>query len=89
MRVLVACEFSERVRDAFTIRGHDAMSCDLLPSDTPGKHFQGDIRKLLNEEWDLLIAHPPCTFLTVSNSAVITRFVKFAKSNEIIPICIN
>ncbi len=65
MRVLVGCEFSGRVRDAFTRRGHDAMSCDLLPSESPGKHFQGDIRELLNKEWDLLIAHPPCTFLAL------------------------
>ena len=67
MMVLVACEFSGTVRDAFAARGHDAWSCDLLPSDKPGKHFQGDIREfVLGREFDLMIAHPPCTFLTVA-----------------------
>ena len=68
MRVLVACEFSGRVRDAFTQRGHDAVSCDLLPSDTPGSHYQGDVRRILDLHWDLMIAHPPCTFLAVSGA---------------------
>ena len=63
MKVLVACEFSGVVRDAFIARGHDAISCDLLPSDTPGPHVQGDVRPLLREPWDLVIAHPPCTYL--------------------------
>ena len=67
-RVLVACEFSGRVRDAFIAAGHDAMSCDLLPTESPGPHYQGDVRDLLNEPWDLLIAHPPCTYL--ANSGV-------------------
>ena len=66
MRVLVACEYSGRVRDAFIARGHDAMSCDLLPSDAPGPHHQGDIRDVLGHGWDLMIAHPPCTYLTIS-----------------------
>lgn len=61
MRVLVACEFSGRVRDAFIARGHNAISCDLLPNDGP--HIQGDVRGLLSEPWDLVIAHPPCTRL--------------------------
>lgn len=64
MKVLVACEFSGVVRDAFTALGHDAWSCDLLPSETPGKHLQGDALNHLGEGWDLLIAHPPCTCLT-------------------------
>ena len=63
MRVLIACESSGAVRDAFRARGHFAMSCDLLPSETPGPHHQGDVRELLGQEWDLLIAHPPCTYL--------------------------
>jgi len=63
MRVLVACEFSGTVRDAFAARGHDAMSADLLPTETPGPHYQGDARDILGEGWDLLIAHPPCTRL--------------------------
>jgi len=66
MRVLVACKFSGVVRDAFTAAGHYAVSCDLLPSDSPGRHFQGDVGSLLNDQWDLMIAHPPCTFLTVA-----------------------
>ena len=63
MRVLVACEFSGVVRDAFIARGHDAVSCDLLPSDNPGPHHQGDIMEVINDGWDLMIAHPPCTWL--------------------------
>lgn len=68
MRVLVACESSGAVRDAFAARGHDAWSCDLLPSETPGQHYQGDARDLLGDGWDLLIAHPPCTDLAVSGA---------------------
>lgn len=63
-KVLVACEYSGRVRDAFAALGHDAMSCDLLPTDREGKHYQGDVRDLLAMPWDLMIAHPPCTYLT-------------------------
>lgn len=63
MRVLVACEFSGVVRDAFAARGHDAWSCDLEPSETPGQHYQGDVRDFLKAGWDLLIAHPPCTYI--------------------------
>lgn len=68
MRVLVACEFSGVVRDAFAARGHDAWSCDLLPSERPGNHIQGDVRDHLDDDWDLLIAHPPCTHLAVSGA---------------------
>ena len=68
MNVLVACEFSGTVRDAFTARGHYAMSCDLLPSDKPGPHYQGDVRDMLAGPWDLMIAHPPCTHLAVSGA---------------------
>lgn len=64
MRVLVACEFSGHVRDAFARRGHDAWSCDFLPSETPGNHYQGDVLQILNDGWDLMIAHPPCTYLS-------------------------
>lgn len=66
MRVLVACEYSGRVRDAFIARGHDAVSCDLLPTDAPGPHYQGDVADLLGDGWDLMIAHPPCTYLCSS-----------------------
>jgi hypothetical protein len=68
VRVLVACEFSGVVRDAFLAEGHDAISCDLLPTEVDGPHIQADVADLLSERWDLVIAHPPCQFL--SNSGV-------------------
>jgi hypothetical protein len=68
MKVLIACEFSGVVRDAFETAGHWAMSCDLLPSESPGRHHQGDIRDVLGQRWDLMIAHPPCTYLAVSGA---------------------
>lgn len=66
MRVLVACEYSGRVRDAFIRRGHEAMSCDILPTDSPGPHYQGDVQNILGDNWDLMVAHPPCTYMTNS-----------------------
>lgn len=66
MRVLVACEYSGVVRDAFLAAGHDAMSCDLLPSERSGPHHLGDVRDMLQDGWDLMISHPPCTFLCSS-----------------------
>ena len=66
MRVLIACEYSGTVREAFAALGHYALSCDLLPTDRPGNHYQGDVRDILNDGWDLMIAHPPCTYLSVS-----------------------
>jgi len=66
MRVLVACEYSGVVRNAFTARGHDAVSCDLLDSDMPGSHYKCDVRHAILEGWDLMIAHPPCTYLCSS-----------------------
>ena len=66
MRVLVACESSGVVRDAFIAAGHEAMSCDLLPTESPGPHYQGDVLDLLADDWDLMIAHPPCTYLCSS-----------------------
>ena len=68
MRVLIACEFSGIVRDAFIARGHDAMSCDLLPTERPGPHYQGDVRDIIGDGWDMMIAHPPCTHLAVSGA---------------------
>ncbi len=68
MRVLVACEFSGTVRDAFIKRGHYAVSADLLPSESEGPHFMGDVRHYLKNQWDLIIAHPPCTYLTVAGN---------------------
>jgi hypothetical protein len=64
MRVLVACEYSGRVRDAFSKLGHDAWSCDLLDTETPGNHYTGSILDILDQEWDLMVAHPPCTYLS-------------------------
>lgn len=63
MKVLIACEFSGTVRDAFISRGHDAISCDLLPTDKPGPHYEGDVFDIINDGFDLMIAHPPCTYL--------------------------
>lgn len=76
MRVLVACEFSGVVRDAFLEKGHNAWSCDILPTESPGPHFQMDILELLSNDtdWDLMIAHPPCTFL--ANSGVRWLYIK-------------
>ena len=68
MRVLVACEYSGTVRDAFIRAGHEAMSCDILPTDKEGPHYQGDVRDVLGDGWDLMIAHPPCTDLAVSGA---------------------
>lgn len=94
MKVLVACEYSGVVRDAFIRGGHDAMSCDLLPTDSPGPHYQGDVRDLLDYPFDLMIAHPPCTHLSVSGArhfsekrtdgrqqAAVSFFMKLAKSD--------
>ena len=66
MRVLVACEFSGRVRESFKAKGHDAWSCDLLPTEIDGQHLQCDVLTILDQGWDLMIAHPPCTYLSVS-----------------------
>lgn len=68
MKVLVACEFSGVVRNAFALLGHDVMSCDLLPTEIVGNHYQGDIRDILYDGWDMMIAHPPCTYLAVSGA---------------------
>jgi len=64
MKVLIACEFSGVVRDAFINKGHEAISCDLLPTESPGPHIQDDVSKYLDDDWDLMIAHPPCTYIT-------------------------
>jgi len=68
MRVLVACEYSGTVRDAFIARGHDAMSCDLLPTEREGSHYQGNVFDVIGDGWDMMIAHPPCTHLAVSGA---------------------
>lgn len=64
MKILIACEYSGTVREAFAQLGHDAWSCDILPTDIPGKHIQGDVLNILNDGWDMMIAHPPCTYLS-------------------------
>lgn len=68
MKILVACEYSGIVREAFKAKGHDVTSCDLLPTEISGKHYQGDVRDILNGGWDMMIAHPPCTHLAVSGA---------------------
>jgi hypothetical protein len=82
MRVLVACEYSGKVRDAFIRGGHEAMSCDLLPTDSPGPHHQGDVRDVLHDGWDLMVAHPPCTYLSVSGMHWTTRGLRDPKLTE-------
>lgn len=78
-RILIACEFSATVRQAFEALGHYALSCDLLPTELPGNHYQGDVRDLLLENFDLMIAHPPCTHLAVSGA----RWFKFKRDQQI------
>lgn len=68
MKILIACEFSGTVREAFKKLGHDVLSCDLEPTDIPGNHYQGDIMDIINDGWDMMIAHPPCTYLTVTGN---------------------
>lgn len=64
MKVLIACEYSGTTREAFAALGHDVWSCDILPTDVPGNHYQGDVRNILGDGWDLMIGHPPCQYLT-------------------------
>lgn len=82
LKVLVACEYSGTVRDAFLKQGHFAMSCDLLPSDVDGFHWQGDVLEILNCGWDLMIAHPPCTYLSVSGMHWTTRGLRDPQLTE-------
>ena len=80
MRVLIACEYSGAVREAFKARGHYAMSCDLLDTDVAGNHYVGDVFDIINDGWDLMVAHPPCTYLT--NSGVCWLYNKDGSRNE-------
>lgn len=93
MRVLVACEFSGTVRDEFLKLGHDAWSCDLLPTDVPGPHFQCDVREVFDLTWDLLIAHPPCTYLCSSglhwNTRTPGREQKTQEALEFVRLLLN
>lgn len=68
MKILIACEYSGAVRDAFSALGHDAMSCDLLPTDVEGPHYQGDVADIINDGWDMMIGFPPCQHLAVSGA---------------------
>lgn len=68
MKVLIGCEFSGIVREAFKARGHDAWSCDLLPTEIEGQHHECDIDRIIHQKWDLMIVHPPCTYLAVSGA---------------------
>jgi hypothetical protein len=92
MKVLIACEFSGIVREAFISHGHNAISCDLLPSEQPGPHYQGDVFDIINDGFELMIAHPPCTHLAVSGARwfkdkvieqadAISFFIKLASAN--------
>ncbi len=82
MKILIACEYSGRVRDAFIARGHTAMSCDLLPTDVAGPHYQGDVFDIIDNGWDLMIAHPPCTYLSVSGMHWTTRGLRDPQLTE-------
>ena len=82
MRVLIACEYSGTVRDAFIALGHDAMSCDLLPTDRDGPHYQGDVFDVIGDRWDLMIAHPPCTHLAVSGARHFAEKVADGRQQE-------
>jgi hypothetical protein len=82
MKILIACEYSGAVRDAFIAQGHEAMSCDLLPTDVPGPHYQGSVIDILNDGWDLMVAHPPCTYLSVSGMHWTTRGLRDPQLTE-------
>ena len=82
MRILIACEFSGVVRDAFRKRGHDAWSCDLEPSLIPGNHIQGDVLKILDQKWDMMIAHPPCTYISNMSNCRIKEPGRVEKRRE-------
>ena len=99
MKILIACEYSGIVRDAFIARGHDVLSCDLLDTERPGPHYRGDVRDVIGDGWDLMIAHPPCTHLAVSGAryfaqkaqeqAAALDFVRFLMDAPIPRICIE
>lgn len=85
MKILIACEYSGIVRDAFTKLGHDAYSCDLLPSDTYGKHYQGDVMDILHANtWDMVIAFPPCTYICRAQSHLLKDPERFKKHQDAI-----
>jgi site-specific DNA-cytosine methylase len=83
-KIIIACEFSGIVREAFKARGHDVWSCDLLPTDIPGNHIQDDVLRHLNDGWDMMIAFPPCTHLAVSGAAWFTEKIKDGRQQKAI-----
>ena len=102
MKILIACEYSGIVRDAFLKKGHDAMSCDILPTDSPGHHYHGDVFDIIDDGWDMMIAHPPCTYLCVAGlhyskkdpermrkTLKALEFFKFLYNTSIKKICIE
>ena len=82
MKVLVACEFSGIVREAFRKRGHDAWSCDLLDTEMPGQHIKGDVLDILEDGWDLMIAHPPCKYISNMSNCRIKEPGRLEKRKE-------
>ena len=82
MRILIACEYSGAVRDEFIKLGHDAVSCDLLPTDVPGPHYQGDVFDIINDGWDVMIAFPPCTHLALGGSQWFAEKQKDGRQDE-------
>ena len=82
MKILIACEYSGAVRDEFIRLGHDAMSCDLLPTDKPGPHYEGDVFDIINDGWDMMIAFPPCTHLALSGSQWFAEKQKDGRQDE-------
>lgn len=93
MKILIACEYSGVVRDEFIKLGHDTISCDILPTEKEGPHYQGDVRDILNQHWDLIIAHPPCTYLSVSglhwNKKDPARALKTEQALEFVRLFMN
>ena len=93
MKILIACEYSGIVRDAFAAKGHYAMSCDFLPTDREGNHHQGDVMELLNYEWDMMIAHPPCTYMCNSGVSHLhkdpKRWIELFKAGEFFKMLLN
>lgn len=93
MKILIACEYSGIVRNEFLKLGHDAWSCDLLPTEIPGNHLQCDVREIINDGWDLMIAHPPCTYLSSSglhwNQRIPGRDLKTKKALDFVQLLLN
>lgn len=84
MKILIACEFSGIVRDAFISNGHDAMSCDIFPTELPGPHYQGLVEDILLDSWDMMIAFPPCTHIAVSGARYFAQKQKDGRQQKAI-----